>query len=490
MPKSALSARTIAFADIDTDNSGEVTIDELRAYMQREDPSITEVQVQRWFDAMNADGNGCLKIDEFEKRHTLDKQPPPVELHPWYAEMVVKKLQSTSWEEVRMVITPDVIALGPVAGGGYDEVIPLCEVDRLLESRDPGRVEGGWSPLRSVLIIFTVNFQDAERLYPLNPSSGYNLGRKYCISADFPLQIQEGGTGERIEGTAKHVEEGQICSIGDFVELMRVLESKAKNRHQSQTSSAKFARSRLAVRALFEYTPFQLVIGAMLIVNFALEVCKNQLQDILVDHDGRDTQIAATFAIADNFFLVVFTIELFLNIYARWMREFLNDGWCCFDALVIAMALISPFIGDSPIPVTIFRLFRALRILRLFGRLKSVRSIINALSASLLPVANAFFIMFVVLMIYAIVGVGLLEESAPTSFAKFDRAVCALLRIAAGETWVDGMDVIDAESGAVNWLIGGYIFSFILLVNWTLLQVSVAVLLDNFVSGRALALAV
>jgi hypothetical protein len=154
------------------------------------------------------------------------------------------------------------------------------------------------------------------------------------------------------------------------------------------------------------------------------------------------------------------------------------------------MALISPLIGDSPIPVTIFRLFRALRILRLFGRLKSVRSIINALSASLLPVANAFFIMFVVLMIYAICGVGLFEESAPTSFAKFDRAVCALLRIAAGETWVDGMDVIDAESGAVNWLIGGYIFSFILLVNWTLLQVSVAVLLDNFVSGRALALAV
>jgi hypothetical protein len=34
------------------------------------------------------------------------------------------------------------------------------------------------------------------------------------------------------------------------------------------------------------------------------------------------------------------------------MREFLNDGWCCFDALVIAMALISPLVGDSPIPVT------------------------------------------------------------------------------------------------------------------------------------------
>ena len=38
------------------------------------------------------------------------------------------------------------------------------------------------------------------------------------------------------------------------------------------------------------------------------------------------------------------------------------------------------------------------------------------------------------------------------------------------------------EDGNVNWALGAYILSFILVANWTLLQVSVAVLLDNFVS--------
>jgi hypothetical protein len=33
-----------------------------------------------------------------------------------------------------------------------------------------------------------------------------------------------------------------------------------------------------------------------------------------------------------------------------------------------------------------------------------------------------------------------------------------------------------------DWVVAGYVFSFIVIVNWTLLQVSVAVLLDNFVS--------
>ena len=43
-----------------------------------------------------------------------------------------------------------------------------------------------------------------------------------------------------------------------------------------------------------------------------------------------------------------------------------------------------------------------------------------------------------------------------------------LFRIAAGETWVDGIDVTD-EDGNVNWSLGGYILSFIAIVNWTLL---------------------
>jgi len=46
-------------------------------------------------------------------------------------------------------------------------------------------------------------------------------------------------------GTGKHVAEGKICSCGDFEKWLVVLVSEAKERHQSQMISAKFARSRL-----------------------------------------------------------------------------------------------------------------------------------------------------------------------------------------------------------------------------------------------------
>jgi hypothetical protein len=86
----------------------------------------------------------------------------------------------------------------------------------------------------------------------------------------------------------------EICA-GGFCERARraCVLSEAKERHQSQSISAKFARSRLAVGALLDWLPFQIIVGVILVVNFALEVCKTQAQGILFDYLGHPTQIAA-----------------------------------------------------------------------------------------------------------------------------------------------------------------------------------------------------
>ena len=46
--------------------------------------------------------------------------------------------------------------------------------------------------------------------------------------------------------------------------------------------------------------------------------------------------------------------------------------------------------------VNTLRLMRAFRVVRLFGRLESLRQIIDALSASMLPVGNALLIMLLI----------------------------------------------------------------------------------------------
>ena len=46
-----------------------------------------------------------------------------------------------------------------------------------------------------------------------------------------------------------------------------------------------------------------------------------------------------------------------------------------------------------------------LQVIRLFGRLQSLRLIINSLSASIQPVFHAFFLMLLITSIYAILSV-------------------------------------------------------------------------------------
>ena len=72
---------------MDTDKSGEVTVDEVCTFMRRKDPSVTEEEILCRFDFLNKDGSGGVSAEEFEHRLVLLKPPPAVELHGWYEEV-------------------------------------------------------------------------------------------------------------------------------------------------------------------------------------------------------------------------------------------------------------------------------------------------------------------------------------------------------------------------------------------------------------------
>ncbi len=95
-------------------------------------------------------------------------------------------------------------------------------------------------------------------------------------------------------------------------------------------------------------------------------------------------------------FTVVFAFELLLNLFSNWLHPFLSNSWSVFDALIVAMSIIA--LGPLDFPISILR---ALRVVRLFGRLESSKKILSALSVSIIPMCNAFFINLIVAMICA-----------------------------------------------------------------------------------------
>ena len=140
--------------------------------------------------------------------------------------------------------------------------------------------------------------------------------------------------------------------------------------------------------------------------------------------------------------------------------------------------------GDSSGPMKSIRLLRAFRVMRLFGRLQSLRQIISSLTASIFPVLNAFLVMLLVTSIYSILGVNFFSENFPESFGTFSRALFSMFQVITGDSWATGLArpimLRTNPDGTIDLGPCFFFISFIVIVGWVLLQVVVAVLLDNF----------
>ena len=74
-------------------------------------------------------------------------------------------------------------------------------------------------------------------------------------------------------------------------------------------------------------------------------------------------------------------------------------------------------------------------------------------------------------------GVSLFRDEAPACFGSFSRALTSMFRLTAGETWLDDLAAVDHDNGMINISTVLFVNSYIIIVVWILLQVSVAVLL-------------
>jgi hypothetical protein len=220
-------------------------------------------------------------------------------------------------------------------------------------------------------------------------------------------------------------------------------------------------------------------------------------------------------------FNIIFIMELVINIYGLWWREFWASGWNKFDFLVVSVSIFDmlPFV-PLPGPAKLIKMLRAFRVFRLFNRIESMRKIIASIVKAIPGVANAFVIQLIFLCIYSVLSVeffsfiGCEAESQGYGFARtsraggpyladdnfgyacwgeeyygtFFRALYTMFQVLTGESWSEAgaRPAIAYYAGKGN-LVYVYItyfffYSFILVNQMTLLNVVVAVLMDGMSS--------
>ncbi len=133
--------------------------------------------------------------------------------------------------------------------------------------------------------------------------------------------------------------------------------------------------------------PVQLFLSSAILASFVTIIVETQLQPV----EGEAA--FAYFAIIDTVYLIVFTLELAMNMFCYWWRPFWADGWLRFDLVVVILSLVQAALESlvtSQVPgIKQLRVLRTFRIIKAFGRFKELKKIIRAICASVGPVGHA-----------------------------------------------------------------------------------------------------
>ncbi|KAM4018997.1 voltage-dependent L-type calcium channel subunit alpha-1F [Anomaloglossus baeobatrachus] len=216
-------------------------------------------------------------------------------------------------------------------------------------------------------------------------------------------------------------------------------------------------------------------------------------------------------------FTGLFTVEMVLKLTAFGPKHYFCDAWNTFDALIVVGSLVDiavtevnngGHVGESSedssrISITFFRLFRVMRLVKLLSKGEGIRTLLWTFIKSFQALPYVALLIAMIFFIYAVIGMQTFGKIAMqdgtqinrnNNFQTFPQAVLLLFRCATGEAWQDIMLAslpgkrCDSESDFApeeeftcgsNFAIV-YFISFFMLCAFLIINLFVAVIMDNF----------
>lgn len=213
-------------------------------------------------------------------------------------------------------------------------------------------------------------------------------------------------------------------------------------------------------------------------------------------------------------FTGVFALEAFFKMIALNPKNYFGDRWNAFDFIIvlgsfldIVYGKLSP--GGSIISINFFRLFRVMRLVKLLSRGEGIRTLLWTFMKSFQALPYVALLIVLLFFIYAVIGMQVFGKIAlnddtkiqrNNNFHTFPAAVLVLFRSATGEAWqeimlacADREDVkcdpaSDEGSNSTSTVLPRcgvnfaypYFISFFMLCSFLVINLFVAVIMDNF----------
>ncbi|XP_076351266.1 muscle calcium channel subunit alpha-1-like isoform X2 [Tachypleus tridentatus] len=210
--------------------------------------------------------------------------------------------------------------------------------------------------------------------------------------------------------------------------------------------------------------------------------------------------------ILNQIFTAAFALEFVLKVMAFGFKNYFGDPWNVFDFIIVLGSYIDILVselnpGTNIISINFFRLFRVMRLIKLLSRGEGIKTLLWTFIKSIQALPYVALLIVMLFFIYAVIGMQVFGKIAldPDSaihrnnnFQSFPQAVLVLFRSATGEAWQDIMIdcsnrptvMCDPRSNTPgtcgNDFALPYFISFYILCSFLVINLFVAVIMDNF----------
>ncbi|XP_034451583.1 calcium channel, voltage-dependent, N type, alpha 1B subunit, a isoform X6 [Hippoglossus hippoglossus] len=264
---------------------------------------------------------------------------------------------------------------------------------------------------------------------------------------------------------------------------------KSKNENTSYFKR-KVKRIRFTIRRLVKSQSFYWTVLCL--------VGLNTLCVAIVHYDQPDWLTYALY-LAEFVFLGLFLVEMSMKMYGLGPQNYFHSSFNCFDFGVIIgsifeviWAAIKP---GASFGISVLRALRLLRIFKVTKYWNSLRNLVVSLLNSMKSIISLLFLLFLFIVVFALLGMQLFggqfnfeNETPTTNFDTFPAAILTVFQILTGEDWNAVMyHGIESQGGVHRGMFSSIYFIILTLFgNYTLLNVFLAIAVDNLANAQEL----
>ncbi|XP_074507597.1 voltage-dependent R-type calcium channel subunit alpha-1E-like isoform X2 [Sebastes fasciatus] len=246
---------------------------------------------------------------------------------------------------------------------------------------------------------------------------------------------------------------------------------------------------RISIRRMVKTDTFYLMVLSLVFLN---TIC------VAIVHHNQPDWLTTFLYYAEFVFLGLFLAEMFLKMYGLGFRLYFHSAFNKFDCGVIVGSIFEVVWGffrpGMSFGISVLRALRLLRIFKITKYWASLRNLVVSLMSSMKSIISLLFLLFLFIVVFALLGMQLFggrfifEDYTPTNFDTFPAAIMTVFQILTGEDWNEVMYNGIRSQGGVQYGMWSSIYFIVLTLfgNYTLLNVFLAIAVDNLANAQEL----